>query len=157
MYRGQSFSSMVTVAEDYDPSTDSEIKDFNTTRIPTLIPGEGGKMGNVKETDTVVLRGLPYSTTANDVIQFFHGLHLQPTGVHLVNNEAGRPSGIPPSGVFLCSCRLQGSVMYSSIQRMTGERPWLTTISASAAGTLRYLSAARTRSLLNPSAKVHPA
>ncbi|XP_027051979.1 epithelial splicing regulatory protein 1-like isoform X2 [Pocillopora damicornis] len=60
---------------------------------PFLIPGLGVNGMNTK--DCLRLRGLPFSATVQDVLDFLkeHAAFVVPGGVHMVYNTQGRPSG----------------------------------------------------------------
>ncbi|KAH3764249.1 epithelial splicing regulatory protein 2 [Pelomyxa schiedti] len=52
---------------------------------------EGG--GRKNEMVCVRVRGLPYSATEHDIVNFFSGLTIATNGIHFVFNENERPSG----------------------------------------------------------------
>ncbi|KAL6074989.1 Asparagine-rich protein (ARP protein) [Balamuthia mandrillaris] len=122
---GHCFTAPIVIEEDFDPTTEpSLLKDYNKTNLhmasifAPLRAGEEegdddeeaeegeGENGAQKLTKkkkkqalpgrVVVLRGLPWSASEEDVRQFFDGLNVveQPDGVHLIHNRNGRPSGV---------------------------------------------------------------
>lgn len=48
---------------------------------------------NAQHTGVLRLRGLPFSATKDDIVEFFKGFELAEDSVHIVLNSEGRPSG----------------------------------------------------------------
>eukprot|EP00897_Mesotaenium_endlicherianum_P001772 jgi/Mesen1/1622/ME000135S00617 len=55
-----------------------------------LPPGEGDL---VEHTGVLKMRGLPFSATKQDVMEFFEGFELNENSIHIVTNNEGRNSG----------------------------------------------------------------
>ncbi len=93
--RGHHFVSPIVIPDDYDPTTDSTVKDYNKegSLFFPLSEDEIQSSRNIG-TNVVVLRGLPYSATEEDVRSFFSALEGAISGVHMISNADGRPSGI---------------------------------------------------------------
>ncbi len=92
--RGHQFVSPIVIADDYDPSTDTTFKDYNKERSLFLPLSEDEVQSRNMGTNVVVLRGLPYSATEDDVRFFFSALDGSISAVHMISNADGRPSGI---------------------------------------------------------------
>jgi len=54
---------------------------------------QGGMAGGADEDGVVKLRGLPFSATKADVVEFFSGLDIEENGILMLNDFQGRPKG----------------------------------------------------------------
>eukprot|EP01105_Mastigella_eilhardi_P016705 TRINITY_DN3823_c0_g1_i1.p1 TRINITY_DN3823_c0_g1~~TRINITY_DN3823_c0_g1_i1.p1 ORF type:complete len:748 (-),score=199.36 TRINITY_DN3823_c0_g1_i1:112-2052(-) len=75
------------------------VKAYNVYAAVSALPqagldgGDAAGGGSRAEYLCVRMRGLPYSATERDIVQFFDRINVVPGGVHFMYNEQDRPSG----------------------------------------------------------------
>mmetsp|Transcript_7724 Transcript_7724/g.14866 ORF Transcript_7724/g.14866 Transcript_7724/m.14866 type:complete len:155 (+) Transcript_7724:39-503(+) len=77
---------MTSFSEDYDPSKDPSIKDYNASPFASQV-----RFSDEELKTAVFLRGLPFSATENDIFAFFG--KLEPEAVQVLLEPDGRSSG----------------------------------------------------------------